>query len=161
MRRALLFSWLMMACGSSAPAIFGGDDVAAIDASFDHTLTDSLFNSDAVSTFDASLAPDAPKFGGGGPFLCNGCICDGTLNLCEHVGGGPAPMPLSSDAGDAGDFGDASACDFDAGNVACAPIPVECLPNPSCACLMTKFSGPCTCDIDPSGNGLVVMCNYP
>ena len=156
MKRLLLFSGLLVACGSSPP--FASDDVAAFDASFDHTVSDSTFND--ITTFDVD--PDAPKFGGGGPFLCNGCVCDGTLNMCEHFSGGVAPMPVASDAGDAGDFGDASACEFDAGQTWCAAIPIECFPNPSCACVMTHYqSGACTCDIDPSGNGLVVGCMYP
>jgi hypothetical protein len=159
--RHVLVATVLAACGSSVP-VFPSDDVAAFDASFDQTVSDSTFGD---VTFD--VAPDAPKFGGGGPFLCNGCVCDGTLNLCAHFSGGPAPMPIAADAGDAGDFGDASACDFDAGDTACAPIPVECLPNPSCACVMQHYqSGACTCDIDSpdsglAGNGLVVSCNFP
>jgi hypothetical protein len=157
MRRVVLLA-LVTACGSSAPP-FASDDVAAFDASFDTTVNDSTFG-DGFSAPDVD--PDAPKFGGGGPFLCNGCVCDGTLNLCAHFSGGPAPMPIAGDAGDAGDFGDASACQFDAGDTACSPIPVECLPNPSCACVMKHYqSGVCTCDIDTSGNGLVVSCNFP
>lgn len=156
MRRLFLLG-LLTACGSSVPP-FASDDVAMFDGGgLDHTLqSDSPFEG---STFDVS--PDGPKFGGGGPFLCNDCICDGTLNLCEHFSGGAAPMPIASDAGDAGDFGDASACVYDAGQTSCTPIPVDCLPNPSCACVMAHVTGPCSCGIDPSGNGIVVTCVYP
>ncbi len=159
MKRFALFSFLLPACGSSVP--FASDDVAMFDGGpmFDSTVPfDSSFPSDAGN--------DAPKFGGGGPFLCLGCVCDGTLNYCKEMSGGKMPIDdagdASSDADDASPFGDASACDLDAGYNECTQIPIACLPNPSCACVLANLPpGPCSCSIDPSGNGLVVLCVYP
>jgi hypothetical protein len=134
------------------------------------------FPSDDIATpfdggprFDATIPPDAPfdgpgadatKFNGGGPFDCLGCICDGTLNYCVFSSAGNAPIV---DAGDAGTDADASS---DGGLEACGEtstctqIPIECLPKPTCDCVMQKYTG-CTCDVDPSGNGLVITCVYP
>jgi hypothetical protein len=147
---------LLPACGSSVP--FASDDVALFDGG---PVLDST-----VPTFDASIdvAPDSPKFGGGGPFLCQSCVCDGTLNYCAYISGGKMPLldAGSSDASDDAPFGDASACDTsEAGASACTAIPIDCLPNPSCACVLAHGNPSCTCAIDPSGNGLVVTCVYP
>ncbi len=153
----LVLVFLLPACGSSVP--FASDDVAAFDGG-------PIFDS-TVPTFDSSAdaAPDSPKFGGGGPFLCNACVCDGTLNYCSEISGGKMPLldAGSSDASDASDdapFGDASACDMDA-SVGCTAIPIACLPNPTCECVLAHANPSCTCAIDPSGNGLVVTCVYP
>jgi len=153
MRLAFALPFFLVACGGPETL----DDVPPLDASFDTTTT-----SDG-STFDASFQdvapPDAAKItldGGGGPFLCHGCICDGTLDLCFTGGGGPSPAPFD-DAG----FGDAAACDPDA-SVGCNGIPIDCLPDPSCDCILAHYpKGPCTCDVDPSGNGFRVDCNFP
>lgn len=146
---------LLGACSSTTP--FPSDDIAIFDGgpTFDSTLP-----KDATS-FD--VAPDGPTFNGGGPFDCNHCTCDGTLNYCAEISGGNMPLlDAGDDAADAADASDAEpACDPDAAVLACKPIPIECLPKPSCACLMKHYTYPCTCDLDPSGNGLVVSCAYP
>ena len=142
----------LCACGSGP---FIADDIAVFDAEgTDSTLPhDGGDAGDAAGGADAS---DATKFNGGGPFLCDTCVCDGTANMCFHGGGGPQPAPL-----DDGGFGDAGACDMDAGS-SCTAIPIDCLPNPTCACVMTHYPSPsCSCQVDPSGNGLFVQCNYP
>jgi len=93
---------------------------------------------------DASGADHTfPSFNGGGPFLCGDCMCDGTLFYCVVT----APSL---------DAGDASACGADAGY--CHPIPPACLPKPTCACVVGNSS--CSCDVDPSGNGLMIGCGY-
>jgi hypothetical protein len=153
-RLALLVSFTL-AC-SSPP--FASDDIAIpTDASFDQTLSDGFPTNDVVGT-------DAPLFNGGGPFECNGCICDGTLHFCEFSSGGKAPIvDASSDAAD--DASDAEATcnsDPDAGPVSsCVAIPIDCLPKPTCACVLEHASPICTCDIDSTGNGIVVSCIYP
>ncbi len=151
------FFLLLPACGGSVP--FASDDVAAFDAmpTVDSTLPDGFPTGDAGN--------DAPKFGGGGPFLCSGCVCDGTLNYCSEISIGMMPLDdagdASADADDASPFSDASACDLDA-STGCTQIPIACLPNPTCACVLANLPpGPCSCSIDPSGNGLVVLCVYP
>lgn len=155
-------SVLAVACGSVVPP--ASDDIASFDASVDTTITPPGDGATFDSTVDAT--DDAPPFGGGGPFLCDTCVCDGTLDLCFHASGGPQNAPLSdagagdSGAGDAGAFGDASACDLDAGPSPCEAIPIDCLPNPTCACLLTHWP-PCSCTVDPSGHGLRVDCEFP
>jgi len=151
MDRRLALALFVAGCGGGGPLIIGSDDIAISDASFPQ--------------FDATLPPDATKppkeasvdsasFNGGGPFLCNGCVCDGTLNLCVHGGGGGgAPM---DDAGDAGDDADASPCPTGPDEV-CRPIPIQCLPQPTCGCI-DPTADPCVCSVDPSGDGFVVTC---
>ena len=152
MRACALFLFLV-GCGSSGP-IIGSDDIALPpDGGPDSTLP---FDGGADAGADAQS--DATKFGGGGPFLCDQCVCDGTIDTCLHISGGASQMPFS-DAGDDAGFGDAGTCATDAGG-SCAQIPVDCLPNPSCACLLSHHPS-CSCDVDPSGNGLVVTCIYP
>ena len=111
------------------------DDILITDASVirPDATTDALFFDDAADGGDATI------FNGGGPFLCNDCICDGTLNYCGLV-------DASIDAGDAAACTKASACQ---------PFPIACLPKPTCACLDLVN---CSCDVDPSGNGLVIVC---
>ena len=149
-------SWIAVlfvtgACSSPFPS----DDIAIIDASpfFDSTIPKE------ASTFDV-VDKDTTPFNGGGPFECIDCICDGTLNYCVYSSGGKAPIvDASADGSD-----DASS---DAGletcgeTSTCTAIPIECLPKPTCDCVMKKYTSPCTCDVDPSGNGLVVTCVYP
>jgi hypothetical protein len=144
-------AWLavfLVACGSSSPP-FPSDDIAFFDSGPDTTLPKDGGGGDVQDE------PDSTPFVGGGPFSCIDCTCDGTQRLCEHFSGGPAPAPL------AGDAGDASVCDPDAGQGYCAAIPIDCLPKPTCACVLQHFQPVCTCDVDPSGNGLVVSCNFP
>ncbi|HEY1954780.1 MAG TPA: hypothetical protein VGH28_04195 [Polyangiaceae bacterium] len=154
MKRFLLVA-LLLGCG---PTNF--DDV--ID------MGDGGFGFDATFPRDASPFPDAaddaPKFNGGGPFLCSDCICDGTIDMCFFSGGGGG-APVLSDAGDDADanddadaspFGDASACSPDAAASQCTQIPIQCLPNPTCACLeQTTF---CSCTVDAIGSGFIVTC---
>ena len=121
----------LMACGQ--PDV---DDILIDDA--------SVFPFDATTDALDGTLPDADggvTFNGGGPFLCNDCICDGTSSFCERT-------DASADAAEAG------ACPKASG---CQPIPIGCLPKPTCACLESAL-GPCTCSVDPSGNGLVVVC---
>lgn len=99
---------------------------------------------DATTDAHDGTVPDADAgvtFNGGGPFLCNDCICDGTLHFCELT-------DASVDAAEAGACPDASACQA---------FPIGCLPKPTCACLESYLGG-CACSVDPSGNGLVVVC---
>ena len=128
---------------------FPSDDIAApIDGGgFDHTLPTEGGN---------DAGPDV-IFNGGGPFVCLDCICDGTSSVCEHFSGGASNAPFDLDGGDGGP----STCDPDAGQTYCAAIPIECLPKPTCACVSQHFNPACTCDVDPSGNGLVITCNFP
>lgn len=129
------------ACSSPFPS----DDIAIIDATptFDSTIPKE------ASTFDV-VDKDSTPFNGGGPFMCIDCICDGTMNVCKHDG-----TVMLYDAGDA------SACDPDASQAYCAPIAIDCLPKPSCACVLTHYPNCTSCDVDPSGNGLVVTCAFP
>ena len=105
MDRCVLVAALALAataCGSTP--IVGGDDIASFpDGGFDATLPR---DAGADGAFDAALdvADDSTKYVGGS-FLCDTCVCDGTVDMCFHSGGGAQPMPID-DAG----FGDASAC---------------------------------------------------
>ena len=134
-------------CGSNAV-----DDVAPLDAGF----FDSTLAKDGPSLPDAGppdVAADTTPFNGGGPFLCVDCVCDGTTDLCYLGGGGGAPMA------DAGSFGDAGDCPADGGHPWCVQVPIQCLPNPTCACLDGVYgAGGCTCSVDPSGSGFVITC---
>ena len=135
---------LLVGCSSVTP--FPSDDIAQFDAGgFDSTVPKE------ASTFDVVSEPDGTTFGGGGPFDCFGCVCDGTLGYCVEMSGGKAPI---TDAGV-----DSSACDPEAS--ACTPIPIDCLPKPTCDCVLTHYQTGCTCDVDISGNGLVVTCAHP
>jgi len=140
---------LLVGCSSVQPS--PPDDIAFIpDSGLDSTLPKE------ASTFDV-VDEDATKFNGGGPFLCDDeCICDGTLNYCRVVSGGLAPIV---DAGDDGGDGGPTTCDPEAS--ACMQIPIGCLPKPTCDCVMKEYQPPCTCAVDPSGNGLVVTCVLP
>jgi hypothetical protein len=147
--------WLavfLVACGLS-PQPFPSDDIAETpDARPDTTLPPE------ASTFDVSNNEDATKFNGGGPFTCGDCTCDGTLNYCVEVSGGKAPI-LDAGADDASADAGLGSCDPEAS--ACTQIPIDCLPKPTCDCVMQQYKPPCTCDVDPSGNGLVITCDYP
>lgn len=95
----------------------------------------------------------------GGPFLCQDCVCNGVDHFCELVSGGAQQMPLLQDGG----FGDAGACDPDAGQSYCTMIPSQCMPNPSCQCVLANIGfGPvCDCALHPSGSGIIVHCMLP
>lgn len=145
MRRALSLVFVA-ACASDVTV----DDMPFFDAGpFDATTTNDAALPGDAGPLDAGV--DATKFNGGGPFFCIDCVCDGTLNMCVNGGGGG--MPIAQDAS----FGDASACDFDAGQTYCQQIPVSCLPKPTCACIESFMIG-CTCSVDPSGDGFVLQC---
>jgi hypothetical protein len=150
LRIALLLS--VAACGGPAIAT---DDVAFLDSGVDSTVSDAA--SDATTDAGADAADDATAFTGGGPFLCFGCVCDGTIDMCVAISGGAQNAPLA-DAG----LGDASACNDEVGQSSCQQIPADCLPKPTCACLLAHYPAPaCSCAVDPSGNGLAVTCVYP
>jgi hypothetical protein len=144
--RRLVLVVLLSACGPNFM-----DDVLITDASvpgFDATTNDASPFGDATIEAEA-----ATVFNGGGPFLCDDCICDGTLHACRiYTGRGHAPLDDAS-------F-EAGACAADSS--VCIPIPINCLPKPSCACLIDDdVAGGCGCTVDPSGNGLVIECVVP
>ncbi len=132
------------ACGPN-----GEDDICACPRLPDATSPPD----DASLGFEVGAdAPADSTFNGGGDFLCNGCICDGTLSYCAQYAGGHAPVldaaldDASDDASDASDdapFGDAGMCIGDAGS-ACTPIPLACLPKPTCECLLAASPPTCT-----------------
>ncbi len=142
----LALSPAFVACGS---ADFAKSD-AGPDATIEDAATDAFSFGDVVN--DGKPPPVA--LDGGGPFLCFGCVCDGTTSFCEFTSAGQAPV--ASDGG----LGDAGACDLDGGS-SCMAIPSQCLPNPTCKCVLESFSPVCTCALDPSDDGLVVSCVYP
>jgi len=131
---------LLLACSPATDAVDEGlvdgraphSDAGLDVAAFPYPLEDAHAEAEA-----------APPFAGGGPFACGNCMCDGTLDYCA--------WPLAADAGE-----DAGACALDAG--LCRPIPIACLPKPSCDCLVPE-GGACACGVDPSGEGLVVVCD--
>jgi hypothetical protein len=147
MRRWCLLT--LVACSSSNPI---ADDIA-VDArvpTFDATVDVGAFP-------EAATVDEGPAFNGGGPFLCGNCICDGTLYYCGGGGGGLAPLDL--DAGDGGDA-DADAADACTPN-GCIEFPIQCLPKPTCECVLGPHPGLCYCTVDPSGNGLFIGCPAP
>jgi hypothetical protein len=148
----------LVACGGGGP-IFPSDDIAE---PFDGGGFDATFPKDGGFPDAATdAADDATKYVGG-PFLCDECVCDGTLDMCLHSAGGAQNTPVDDGGGDDADFGDASACMVDAGYPTCRAIPIDCLPNPTCACILTHYPAPaCSCDVDPTGDGFRVTCNYP
>jgi hypothetical protein len=113
-----------------------GDDVLPGDAS---AFRPDATNDSATADVDAEAGV---VFNGGGPFLCNDCICDGTLRYCEIADAG---FVVAADA---------NACTEAS---ACHQFPITCLPKPTCACL-ENFLVNCTCGVDPSGNGIVITC---
>ncbi len=153
-----------MACGNN----FSDDIALPPDASFvDFTVPTE------ASPFDVFVKPDTgPPYNGGGPFDCFGCVCDGTQNICIAGGGGGAPpkAPVldAGDDADADEAGDASvdvdaadaepACPPDAGLSACFPIPLSCLPKPTCDCIEQVLHTGCACSVIPDGNGFVFTC---
>lgn len=154
MRSLVIVSTLVLVACGSTPA----DER---DASVDATTTDT--SSEPITFGDvalpdtylgdaASIALDA-----GGPFLCFGCVCNGADHFCLAVASGDHTAPLSIDGG----FGDAAACEPDAGYAGCVPIPSQCMAEPSCACVLADVGGPCTCMIDGTGAGLDVGCALP
>jgi hypothetical protein len=157
--------WVIAAALCACSSTTEGDDFEPIDGG-----TSTKPFDDATVSFEASLfdvSQESATFNGGGDFLCSGCVCDGTLRYCEQRSGGQSVIldsGLDGDLDDASDsaFGDASACDPDLDSgTSCFPIPLDCLPQPTCKCVLSHVSGPCGCSVDPSGNGLVVTCVYP
>jgi hypothetical protein len=142
----------LLACGS----MVNGEVDASVEASAKDSGSDSPAFGDA-GTVDATFDAPPVALDGGGDFLCNDCVCNGVGHYCGHFSGGKAHPSMPIDGG----FGDASACDPDAGQTYCTAIPSQCLPNPSCACVLAPMPPTCTCDLDPSGNGLVVSCVFP
>jgi hypothetical protein len=80
-----------------------------------------------------------------GTLACGPSSCDVATEFCYEAGGG-AFLP---DAGSNFTY-------------ACSPIPVQCLANPTCACLVAEDAGTrgCPCSARPGG-GLVAACLYP
>lgn len=152
------FSFFLLFVTACSP--IGEDDIFEGDATpfpFDATVNDSPFSID-----DGGAEADTTPFNGGGPFLCGKCICDGTLDMCLTGTGHPAPLDL--DASDDADDANADADVDDAGfptcadaSTGCVQIPIECLPKPTCDCIVPS-PGKCFCTVDPSGNGLRVSC---
>ena len=140
MRRVIVLAPLLAGCPPSDVIV---DDIPVDARPFFDATTDAGPSFDA--TLDAGADADAFVFGGGGPFLCGDCICDGTSSLCY------SPHDASADASEAG------ACSVDAST--CWPFPIACLPKPTCACLEKYWTDPsCTCGVDPTGNGIVLVC---
>lgn len=139
---ALSSSLVLAGCGASSQE-------GAPDATLETSKADTN-TADAANPFadggPMDAMPDAVFLGdAAGPFLCNGCLCDGRTHTC----GGAYP--------DGGMTGDGGPC-ADSGT-ACAPIPAPCLPDPSCACLLTHgFSPVCSCEVDKSGAGFIFGC---
>ena len=142
------------------------DDFLPPDAS-------SPFRPDATlpDAFAGDAAAETTVFNGGGDFMCGKCVCDGTLYLCHQTEGtgtanAPTDLDASADA-DADADEDADAAGMDAGPPMCAhdagacmQIPIECLPKPTCDCILPS-PGDCTCSVDPSGNGFQIECIAP
>ena len=92
--------------------------------------------------------------GGGSPsmpgmFDCHGCLCDGATHYCDLGSAGPPSPPGPPPE---------PMCAEDGGAVDCLPIPAECLPAPTCACIKPEQSF-CKCDV--LSGGITVTCNYP
>ncbi len=86
-----------------------------------------------VDVVTPPLQPD-PTLDGGGPFLCEGCVCNGADHFCYvYCGsGGGAPPPLAPVDGGIADAGPCKEPDA-AFTTGCHAVPAECLPDPSCA----------------------------
>jgi hypothetical protein len=78
---------------------------------------------------------------GGMPFDCGGCTCDGTTHMCLGVygAGAPPPPPYGID------------CNADGGVSGCVPIPQECLPAPTCACIKAHSTYCGICSVHDGG----------
>jgi hypothetical protein len=86
--------------------------------------------------------------GGGkdaGTLVCGPYSCDVATEFCYEAGGG-AVLP---DAGSNFTY-------------ACNPIPTQCRPNPTCACIIAADAGThgCPCSVEPGG-ALLAACLYP
>ena len=141
------------ACGSDEPRTESVPDATAEDAPLDDAPPFPW--SDAMGPADVYV-PEVPDVGlvdGGGPFLCNGCLCDGRTHYCDFSSAG-APVPLAPI------FGDAGAC-ADAGSSPCEPLPPGCVPA-NCACLPNESKGgACSCFRSKDGDGLLAGCVLP
>ena len=145
----------LVACGGEiSEEQDAGDATQTQDATADVTTANDA-PSDVVATDDVADEAALGVLDGGKPFLCGGCICDGLDHYCLRVFGG-TNMPL-----DGGPFGDASVCSPT--NPYCRAFPSQCLPDPTCDCLVVNSPYPsfCTCAPDPSGGGLEVTCWIP
>ena len=141
MRRVLA---LLVACGcGSVPSFRDAGDATAPDDAPIYFFGDSATNDDAPYN-----GPDV-TLDGGGPFLCHGCSCNGTDHYCYDLWVG---APLDAQPG---------ACPSDGGS-SCVPYPSECLSSSTCACLVSHTNCPSAeCVLDPSGNGLDLLCILP
>ena len=158
MRGAIFSFVLLSACASTDDNFIGvgeGPDATGggrfgVDASKPPVLLDAA-------------EEDGPRFNGGATFACHGCTCDGTLYGCLQnanpdgkcpQGGGPPPdhMPIA----DAAALDDGGTCEA---GIVCRQLPVECLPDPTCDCIMQSSGFQCA--VDPSGNGFILTCPSP
>jgi hypothetical protein len=89
---------------------------------------------DASSPFDAFLLDAAVACG---PML----VCDGDTEICRLVQGGLPPPP------------DASVV----GSYSCVPIPTECEPLPTCACIQSDQG----CECSGQFGDFTVVCDVP
>jgi hypothetical protein len=80
-----------------------------------------------------------------GSFACGPHSCDVATEFCYEAGGG-AVLP---DGGSNFTY-------------ACTPIPTQCLPNPTCTCVVDADAGThgCPCSVQPGG-ALLAACLYP
>ena len=77
----------------------------------------------------------------GGSFSCaSAAACDGHLQVCEHVLGGPPP-----------------GADF----YACIPIPASCESDVSCACVTSALRGRGASDCAAAGSNITVQIDVP
>ena len=109
---------VVVACGNGPEEVLdAGADATANDAAADTSRVDAV--TDVVVEHVPSVV-----LTDGGPFLCMGCICNGTDHECIMLG---HVLPLSPVDGG---FDDAATCDQDAGGYGCVPIPADCMPMP-------------------------------
>ena len=148
---AIAMLGLTSACGSDVTSTFSVPDATSSDGDQDGGLFTDL---DAATLADVS-PPEVPDVGlvdGGGPFLCNNCLCDGRTHYCDISSVGP-PVPLAPVFGDAGPCPD--------GGTICRPLPKGCVPA-SCACLANASMGAgCRCFRSSDGDGLLAGCALP
>ncbi len=142
MRIAVLV--LVAGCGSVPASLDAGDATTTDDAP-------QLAFGDASSTDDAPYVGPDIVLDAGGPFLCHGCVCDGRDHYCYDLWTGA----LTGDAAH-----EAAACSTDGGSH-CVPYPQDCLPTPSCECVLGHNCPSAQCVLDPSASGLDVLCILP
>ena len=80
-----------------------------------------------------------------GSFACGPYSCDVATEFCFEAGGGAVRPDGGSNF-----------------TYACNPIPAQCQPDPSCACVVAADAGThgCPCSVQPGG-ALLAACLYP